>query len=205
MLTSLSWQTSRLRCFKSWRHPLQINFLECLTLKARLFNSSTTLNFPLPSTRYLSWCSTICRKHNTQGKYIEDVLLAWSRETCKSKSSRYPIRIHLILISISHQSVSSTHYEVLYGSPEHEFVHYFADGHNWGLFVCGAGYLSADGLLMLSLKIYRHVLQFGRFREDDIFSRLSGQCLLVAWSLLQSLKLLLLPVPFPQWKHARRL
>ena len=40
----------------------------------------------------------------------------------------------------SFQSVSSTHYEVLYGIPEHEFVRYFADGHNWGLFVCGAGY-----------------------------------------------------------------
>ena len=40
----------------------------------------------------------------------------------------------------SFQSVSSTHYEVLYGIPEHEFVRYFADGHNRGLFVCGAGY-----------------------------------------------------------------
>ena len=40
----------------------------------------------------------------------------------------HPIRIHLILIKILHQSVSSTHYEVLYGIPEHEFVRYFADG-----------------------------------------------------------------------------
>ena len=38
------------------------------------------------------------------------------------QSSRYPIRIHLILISILHQSVPSTHYEVLNGIPEHEFV-----------------------------------------------------------------------------------
>ena len=57
------------------------------------------------------------------------------------QSSRYPIRIHLILISILHLSVSSTHYEVLYGIPEHEFVRYFADGHNRGLFVCSAGYI----------------------------------------------------------------
>ena len=42
----------------------------------------------------------------------------------------HSIRIHLTLISILHQSVSSTHYEVLYGIPKHEIVRYFADGHN---------------------------------------------------------------------------
>ena len=33
-------------------------------------NSSPTLNFPLTSTRYLSWCFTIFWKHKTQGKSI---------------------------------------------------------------------------------------------------------------------------------------
>ena len=61
-------------------------------------------------------------------------------------------------------------------------------------------HIISDGLLTLSLEVYHYVLQFvKRLCEVDIFSRLSQQCLLVAWSPLQSLKLLLLLLPFPQW------
>ena len=56
------------------------------------------------------------------------VLIGWNALDCatseqkKTAESEHPIRIQLILISILHQSLSSTHYEVLYGIPEHEFV-----------------------------------------------------------------------------------
>ena len=41
-------------------------------------------------------------------------------------------------------------------------------------------FISANDLLTLSLEVYHYVLQFGCFREVDILSRLSQQCLLVS-------------------------